>query len=132
MEKNYSLFGMGSFEGLGEKEVDGVKGRIMLGKALGLTGCEVSVNSAAPGGFVPFVHSHKLNEEAYIIVHGKGVFYVDGEEFPVQEGSMIRVAPKASALSKRERKPLIYLCVQAQLVCRHHADGSPPDGIHAT
>ena len=111
-EKNYSLINMGNFADLGGKEVDGMKGRFMLGKALSLTGCEVSVNSSPAGAFMPFVHSHKMNEEVYMIVSGKGMFYVDGEEFPIQEGSMIRVAPQGERAIKAV-DPLIYICIQA-------------------
>ncbi len=110
--KNYSLVDVGNLTELAGKEIDGMKGRFMLGKALGLTGCEVSMNSCPPGAFAPFVHSHKMNEEVYIIVKGKGVFYVDGEEFPVREGSMIRVAPAGMRAIKAD-DALVYICIQA-------------------
>lgn len=113
-EKMYSVYNMGTFASLGEKEVDGAKGRIMLGAALGLTGCEISVNSTPAGKFAPFVHSHKLNEETYIIVSGNGVFHVDGDEFAVQEGSVIRVAPEGKRAVKAGDQTLIYICIQAQ------------------
>lgn len=113
-EKMYSLYNMGTYAALGGKESDGGKGRIMLGAALGLTGCEVSVNSTPAGGFTPFVHSHKLNEEVYIVVSGNGMFHVDGEEFAIQEGSMIRVAPEGKRAIKAGDAPLVYICIQAQ------------------
>lgn len=113
-EKNYSVFNMGAFASLGAKEVDGVKGRIMLGAALGLTGCEISVNSVPAGKFTPFVHSHKMNEEVYIVVSGKGMYHVDGEEFAIQEGSVIRVAPEGKRAIKSGDETLIYICIQAQ------------------
>ncbi len=113
-KKHYSLFDMGTFASLAGKEVDGAKGRIMLGAALGLTGCEISVNSTPAGKFAPFVHSHKLNEEVYIIVSGNGVFHVDGDEFPVKEGSVIRVAPDGKRAVKAGDQALTYICIQAQ------------------
>lgn len=112
--KNYSVFSMGTFASLGEKESDAAKGRVMLGAALGLTGCEISVNSAPAGTFTPFVHSHKLNEEVYIIVSGKGIFHVDDEEFSIQEGSMVRVSPKGKRAIKAGDETLVYICIQAQ------------------
>lgn len=111
-KKNYSLTNAGNLADLAGKEIDGMKGRFMLGKALGLTGCEVSINSTPAGGFTPFVHSHKQNEEVYIIVGGTGVFYIDGEEFAVREGSMIRVAPEGHRAIKAV-DPLVYICIQA-------------------
>lgn len=110
--KNFSVCEMGKFADLGGKEFDGRKGRFMLGEALGLTGCEVSVNSTPAGGFAPFLHTHKMNEEVYIILRGSGMFHVDGEEFPVQEGSMIRVAPAGSRGIKAV-DDMIHLCIQA-------------------
>lgn len=112
--KNYSTFDMGAFADLGAKEADGAKGRLMLKAALGLTGCEISVNSTPAGKFTPFVHSHKLNEEVYIIVGGTGMFHVDGEEFPVREGSVVRVAPGGRRAIKAGEETLIHICIQAQ------------------
>ena len=40
-------------------------------QTLGLTGAEVSFNSLPAGVSVPFVHSHKENEEIYIITDRK-------------------------------------------------------------
>lgn len=113
-EKNYSGFEIGGFAVLGEKESEGTKGRLMLGAALGLTGCEISANSLPPGASIPFTHSHKMNEEVYIVVSGNGIFHVDGEEFPVREGSAIRVAPKGARALKAGTQPLVYFCIQAQ------------------
>ncbi len=110
--KNYAKMDVGAFAALGGKE--GGKGRVMAGETLGLTGCEVSMNSLPPGGFPPFVHSHKLNEEVYIIVSGSGMFSVDGEEFPIHEGGVIRVAPEGKRAIKAGNETLVYICIQAQ------------------
>ena len=109
MEKNYSIMNAGTFQG------DlAAKGRVMAGSELGLTGCEISLNFTKAGEFTPFVHSHKLNEEVYVIVSGNGKFMVDGDEFAIQEGSIIRVAPAGERAIKAESEDLIYLCIQAQ------------------
>jgi uncharacterized cupin superfamily protein len=113
-QKNYSLFNIGTFAALGEKEIAGAKGRIMLGAALGLTGSEISVNSLPPGKSLPFAHSHKLNEEVYLVIGGKGLYYVDGEEFAIQEGSAIRVAPEGKRAIKAGETVLTYICIQTQ------------------
>ena len=112
--KNYAVSTLGTYATLGEKEADGAKGRVMLGKALGLTASEISVNSAPAGTFMPFVHSHKQNEEVYIIVSGNGVFHVDGEEFPIQEGSVIRVDPNGKRAIKAGNETLVYICMQGK------------------
>lgn len=103
------------------------KGRVTTGSELGLTGCEISLNFTKAGEFVPFVHSHKLNEEVYVIVSGNGKFMVDGDEFAIQEGSIICVAPAGERAIKAEDKDLVYLCVQVQAGSLKQA--SMEDGI---
>ena len=46
-----------------DKTTIGNEGRVELHEALGLTGAEVSINQLPAGAGVPFVHSHKQNEE---------------------------------------------------------------------
>ena len=43
----------------------GNDGRTELHEALDLTGAEISINRLPAGAGVPFVHSHKNNEEIY-------------------------------------------------------------------
>lgn len=108
MKKNYSIMEIGTFkEGLASK------GRVMAGKELGLTGSEISFNYAPAGSFTPFVHSHKQNEEVYIILSGKGMFMADSDEFSIEEGNIIRVAPEAERAIKAEND-MSYICIQAQ------------------
>lgn len=57
----------------------GKEGRVELHEKLGLTGAEISVNELPAGADVPFVHSHKENEEIYGILAGKGKAVIDGE-----------------------------------------------------
>ena len=63
---------------------------------------------------MPFVHAHKKNEELYIVTGGNGTFFVDGIEFPVQEGSLVRVAPSGERACKAGDKDLYFICIQAQ------------------
>jgi len=109
MTKNYGFMNIGTFQ----KDL-AEKGRLMARKELGLTSCEISFNYAAAGQFTPFVHSHKLNEEIYIVISGEGEFKVDDEEFSIHEGSVIRVAPSAERAIKAGTEDLVYICVQAQ------------------
>jgi len=111
---NYSVTDTGPLEGLPERELNGVYGKYFTRKELGLTGCEVSLNCLPAGAATPFVHAHKLNEEVYIVVRGGGTCYVDGDEFPVREGSVIRVAPAGARALQAGEHGLYYICVQAQ------------------
>ena len=40
-----------------------VEGKQFLSEILGMTGCEISINSLPPGGGMPFWHAHTNNEE---------------------------------------------------------------------
>lgn len=106
--KNYSIMNIGKFSDFHKK------GRITVGEDLNLTGCEISINSLPADQSIPFVHSHKENEEVYIVIQGTGKFIVDGEEFAIQEGSLIRVAPAGQRVLKAGNEELIYLCMQVQ------------------
>ena len=112
--KNYSVEHIGPLEELLQREFLGFKGKYMIGQELGLTGCEVSLNRLPAGKGMPFVHTHKKNEELYIVLKGSGIFYMDGEEFPIQEGSLIRVAPGGERAWKAGAEDLYFICIQAE------------------
>lgn len=79
----------------------GNKGRVELHEKLALTGAEISINRLPAGADVPFVHSHKSNEEIYGVISGKGKAVIDGEEVALAEGDWLRVAPNDSSLPRR-------------------------------
>jgi len=124
-KKNYSIVNIGSLESLSNREFVGstgkFSGKYFLGKELGLTGCEVSLNRLPAGKGMPFVHAHKKNEEVYIILRGKGTFYMDGEEFPIQQGSLIRVSPEGARSWKAGDDDLYFICIQAEAGSLHQA-----------
>ncbi len=113
-QKNYTAAHIGPFETLLNRDFLGFHGKYFIGKELGLTGCEVSLNRYPAGKGMPFVHAHKKNEELYIVLRGNGTFYVDGEEFPVQEGSLVRVAPEGERAWKAGDEDLYFICIQAE------------------
>ena len=69
-----------------------IPGKVFVGGDLQATGAEMSFQQFAPGGSVGFLHTHKTHEELYIILGGDGEFQVDGQVFPVGEGSGVRAA----------------------------------------
>ena len=52
-------------------------GKQFLKDTVGTTGCEISFGTIEPGQAAPFFHSHKQNEEIYIILSGAGDFQVN-------------------------------------------------------
>lgn len=92
------------------------KGKIFVKDELKETSCEISFGTLAPGQAVPFFHSHRDNEENYIVVSGKGLFQVDDDVFPVAEGSIVRVATNCDRNIKNTsgNVDLVYICIQAK------------------
>ena len=90
-----------------------IQGKVVMGQTLQTTGAEISFQSFAPGKETGFLHTHQTHEELYIFVSGKGEFQVDGQVFPVGEGSVVRVAPEGKrSVRNNGTEPLIMICVQ--------------------
>lgn len=90
-----------------------IPGKVFGGAAVQATGAEFSFQQFQPGTETGFLHTHKTHEELYFFLSGRGEFQVDGQVFPIGEGSVVRVAP-AGARSVRNNgtEPLVMLCVQ--------------------
>lgn len=90
-----------------------IPGKVFGGAAVEATGAEFSFQSFRPGTETGFVHTHKNHEELYFFLRGAGEFQVDGEVFPVAEGSVVRVAPAGRrSVRNNGTEPLVMLCVQ--------------------
>lgn len=90
-----------------------IPGKVFGGQALGATGSEFSFQVFAPGQETGFLHTHKNHEELYFFIKGKGEFQVDGDIFPIEEGSVVRVAPDGRrSVRNNGSDPLVMLCVQ--------------------
>ena len=97
------------------KTAVGKEGRVELLEKLGLTGAEISVNELPAGAGVPFVHSHKENEEIYGILAGKGKAVIDGETVELTAGDWLRIAPAAKRqFFAAEDSGITYLCIQVK------------------
>ena len=93
----------------------GTNARVELHDALELTGAEVSVNQLPAGAGVPFVHSHKNNEEIYGIISGKGKAVIDDETVELNQGDWLKVAPAAKRqFFAAQDSPITYICIQAK------------------
>jgi len=111
-----------------------IPGKVFGGAAVAATGAEFSFQSFAPGTETGFLHTHKSHEELYFFLGGRGEFQVDGEVFSVQEGSVVRVAPKGRrSVRNNGAEPLVMLCVQyrgATFTPEDAADGEIlPDAV---
>ncbi|MCW7540080.1 cupin domain-containing protein [Aquabacterium sp. A7-Y] len=89
-------------------------GKLFLREAMRLTGLEISLNRLPARAAVPFMHSHRVNEEVYIVIAGEGEFQVDDEIFRVRAGTVVRVDPAAArAWRTTGSEPLDYIVIQA-------------------
>ena len=104
-------------------------GKVFVGQAVGATGSELSFQTLAPGQDSGFLHTHKTHEELYIIIKGEGLYQVDGEIFPVLEGSVIRVSPDGKrALKNNGKENMTMLCIQYKANAFGEADSPSADG----
>ena len=91
------------------------EGKQFVKDATGATSCEISFGTLPTGVEVPFFHSHRENEENYIILSGEGRFQVNDEAFDIAEGSVIRVSTNCDRNIKcTSAEPLTYVCIQAK------------------
>ena len=89
--------------------------RIERHDKLGLTGAEVSINILPAGANVPFIHSHKNNEEIYAILDGEGLVIIDGEKITIKTGDFLRISPSAKRqFFAAPDKGIKYICIQAK------------------
>ncbi len=93
----------------------GFEGKQFVKDTIGTTSCEISFGTLPTGAAVPFFHSHKNNEENYIILSGAGKFQINDEVFDVAEGSVIRVSTNCDRNIKcTSTEPMTYICIQAK------------------
>ena len=112
---------------LGEIEIPG---KVFVGQALQVTGCELSFQTLVPGQDSGFLHTHKTHEELYFILKGEGEYQVDGEVFPVSEGSIVRVAPAGKrALKNTGEGEMLMLCIQYKANSFGAYDSPAGDGV---
>lgn len=115
---NFSAISVGALNELGDYVLElgpevKIPGKVFGGAALGATGSEFSFQVFQPGTESGFLHTHKNHEELYFFLSGKGEFQVDGEVFPIAEGSVVHVNPAGKrSVRNNGTTPLVMLCVQ--------------------
>ena len=93
----------------------GNEARAELHETLSLTGAEVSINSLPAGASVPFVHSHKNNEEIYGIIDGKGTAIIDGDTVEITAGDWLKISPAAKRQCfAASDSGITYICIQVK------------------
>lgn len=89
--------------------------RTELHDKLSLTGAEVSINNLPAGASVPFIHSHKNNEEIYVVLAGKGKAVIDGEDVELVAGDWVRISPAGKRqFFAAEDSAISFACIQVK------------------
>ena len=131
--ENFNAISVGKLNELGDYVLElgpdvKIPGKVFGGAALNATGAEFSFQMFRPGTETGFLHTHKQHEELYFFLSGNGEFQVDGNVFPVSEGSVVRVSPNGRrSVRNSGTTPLVMLCVQyrgATFTADDAADGN--------
>ncbi|MDE5944681.1 MAG: cupin domain-containing protein [Rikenella sp.] len=115
---HFSAICLGKLSELGEYTLElgpeiKIPGKVFGGAAVKATGGEFSFQTFQPGAETGFLHTHRNHEELYFFLSGSGEFQVDGQTFPVAEGSVVRVAPQGQRTVRNNgSEPLVMLCIQ--------------------
>jgi mannose-6-phosphate isomerase-like protein (cupin superfamily) len=119
--KNYTAVNVGSIDDMGAYSLihpklgTEIKGKVFLKDPTKASGTEISFTKIPPKSELGYFHIHNKDEETYIILKGSGFYQVDDDCFPIQEGSVIRVAPEGvRSLCNTSEEDLVYICIQAK------------------
>ena len=132
--KNFAAINVGKISEIIEHELPmgpdfTIQGKVFAGQAVGASASEFSFQTLVPGQDSGFLHTHKTHEELYFILRGEGQYQVDGEIFPVSEGSVVRVSPNGKrALKNTGNENLTMLCVQYKATPFTEEDSPMIDG----
>lgn len=104
--------------------------RAALGKALGLCKLGVNVTAVKPGKAAYPFHSHRANDELFLILAGRGELRLGGQRLAVNEGDLIGCpagdASTAHQLVNTGEDELRYLAVSTLVdpeVCEYPDSG---------
>jgi mannose-6-phosphate isomerase-like protein (cupin superfamily) len=120
--RNYTAVNIGTLEDIKSyshihpKLGTEIKGKVFANAPTHATGTEISFTTIPPKSELGYFHIHDKVEETYIILKGAGFYQVDDDCFPIQEGSIVRVAPDGvRSLCNTSEEDMVYLCIQSKI-----------------
>jgi mannose-6-phosphate isomerase-like protein (cupin superfamily) len=96
------------------------------GGALGLENSGVSHQRYAPNFRQPFGHSHKQQEELYVVVAGSGRLKLDDEIVDVKQWDAVRIPPEVTRCVEAGPDGIEVLCFGAPSTSASPADDVVP------
>ncbi|MDH6535569.1 cupin domain-containing protein [Parabacteroides sp. 52] len=110
-DKNFTAVDLGKLSLLSET----ANGKAFLKEMTQATGTEISLSVLPAKTELPFFHTHKQNEETYIILSGSGKFQVDDQYWDIAEGSVVRVSPSGvRGMTNTSDEQMVYIVVQSK------------------
>ncbi len=91
-------------------------------RALGSSVVGIGRETLAPGFRVPFGHTHRDQEEIYVVVRGSGRMKIDDEIVDLAEGDMVRVAPGVWRCTEAGPDGLEIVAVGAPIADKNDAE----------
>lgn len=133
-DKNFTSVNIGQMSEIKDYELPMgdffIPGKVFAGHSLQTTGAEISFQSLTPGQDYGTLHAHKTHEELYFFLKGEGIFELDGKQFPISEGSIVRIAPEGKrAFKNTGNEEMLMLCVQYKANTFTDSDERMNDGI---
>ncbi|MDL2257287.1 cupin domain-containing protein [Bacteroidales bacterium OttesenSCG-928-I14] len=109
--KNFTAVDFGKLSLLSETS----NGKAFLKEITKASGTEISLSVLPAKTDLPFFHTHKQNEETYIVLSGAGKFQVDDQCFDISEGSVVRVAPDGvRGMTNTSDEQMVYIVIQSK------------------
>jgi uncharacterized cupin superfamily protein len=91
-----------------------VKEKEFLSRPLGCKGVGFSFVRYKPGEGAAYVHRHKVQEEVFLTVQGKGTIILDGKRIAMPEGTIVRVGPTSyRAIGNDSEKDVVFMILGA-------------------
>jgi quercetin dioxygenase-like cupin family protein len=91
-------------------DFDEIKWLLSPRKKLGLSGVALGIISLPPGEGYSFTHSHREQEEVYVVTGGNGLILIDNETMSISRGDIIRVSPGARRALKAGDQGVFIVC----------------------
>lgn len=63
-----------------------------------------------PGEGYTFTHSHRKQEEVYIVIEGNGIIAIGKQLIEISRGDVVRVSPQAKRALKAHNEGLFVIC----------------------
>lgn len=109
--KNFTAVDFGKLSLLPETS----NGKAFLKEMTNATGTEISLSTLPAKRDLPIFHTHKQNEETYIILSGAGKFQIDDQCFDISEGSVVRISPAGvRGMTNTSDELMIYIVIQSK------------------